>query len=106
MVKRFEIYLVNLDDAVTDDPKNTRPALVVSPDEMNRHLEYVLIAPVASTKTHYPTRVPIHFLNAERSVILDQLRTVESVRLVKKIGDADRRTQTSVLAKLNEMFAD
>ena len=106
MVKRFEIYLVNLDDTVTDDPKNTRPALVISPDEMNRHLEYALIAPIASTKTRYPTRVPINFLNSERSVILDQIRTVETARLVKKIGDAGRPTQTSVLAKLGEMFAE
>lgn len=106
MVNRFEIYLVNLDDAVTDDPKNTRPALVISPDEMNRHLEYVLIAPIASTKTRYPTRVPIHFLNSERAVILDQIRTVETARLVKKIGDVGRSTQTSILSKLSEMFAE
>jgi mRNA interferase MazF len=106
MVNRFEIYLVNLDETVTDDPKNTRPALVISPDEMNRHLDQALIAPIASTKTLYPTRVPIHFLNSERSVILDQIRTVETVRLFKKIGDADRPTQKAVLIKLQEIFAE
>ena len=66
MVSRFEVYLINLDTEVSNDPKNTRPAAVISPDEMNRHLSTVLIAPISSTDVLYPTRVPIDFLGALR----------------------------------------
>lgn len=106
MVKRFEIYLVNLDEEISDDPKNTRPALVISPDEVNRHLEYVLIAPISSTKMKYPTRVSIQFLNSERAVILDQIRSVETARLVKKVGEADKASQKAILDRLAELFAE
>ena len=106
MVKRFEIYLVNLDEEISDDPKNTRPALVISPDEVNRHLDYVLIAPISSTKMKYPTRVLIQFLNSERAVILDQIRSVETARLVKKVGEADKGSQKAILDRLAELFAE
>jgi len=106
MVKRFEIYLVNLDSEVSDDPKNTRPAVVISPDEMNRFLENVLIAPISSTKLKYPTRVAIQFLNSERAVILDQIRSVEIERLVKKVGEVDERSQKAILDRLAELFAE
>jgi mRNA interferase MazF len=106
MVKRFEIYLVNLDEEISDDPKNTRPALVISPNEMNRHLEHVIIAPIASTKLTYPTRVSVQFLNSERYVILDQIRSVETARLVKKVGEAEKGSQKAILDRLAELFAE
>lgn len=106
MVSRFDVYLINLDDELSDDPKNTRPAVVVSPDEVNRNVEHVMIAPIASTRAPYPTRVPTEFLNSERFVILDQLRTIDNVRLVKKIGSIDAKTQTATLDVLREMFAE
>ncbi|QYO62185.1 type II toxin-antitoxin system PemK/MazF family toxin [Leptolyngbya sp. 7M] len=105
MVKRFEVYLINLDDEISDDPKNTRPAVVVSPDEMNANLDHVMIAPIASTRTPYPTRVETEFLNAKRWVILDQIRTIDHTRLAKKIGKIDEKTADSVLGLLAEMFA-
>lgn len=106
MVKRFEVYLINLDDEVTDDPKNTRPGVVVSPDEMNRNLGHAIIAPIASTNARYPTRIPTDFLNAERWLILDQLRAVDHSRFVKKIGEIDTRAAGAVLELLQEMFAE
>lgn len=107
MVKRFEVYLVNVDDRPSSDPKNTRPAVVVSPDEMNKHLSYVMIAPIAARSDgKFPTRVSIDLLNSERSIILDQIRTVDTIRLVKKIGDIGRGPRKAVLACLQEMFAD
>jgi mRNA interferase MazF len=106
MVKRFEVYLINLDDEVTDDPKNSRPGVVISPDEMNRNLEHVIIAPLSSTNSNYPTRIPTEFLNAERHVVLDQLRTVDKNRLVKKIDDLDKKTIRATLGLLQEMFAE
>lgn len=105
MVKRFEVYLINLDDEISADPKNTRPAVVVSPDEINSNLHHVMIAPIASTKAPYPTRVETEFLNAKRWVILDQIRTVDRTRLAKKIGEIDEKTADSVLDLLAEMFA-
>jgi len=104
--RRFEVFLVNLDDSVTDDPKNTRPGVVVSPDEMNRNLGHVLIAPLASTNARYPTRVQTEFLNEQRYVILDQLRAVDRVRLVKRIGELDEKTAAATLELLTEIFAE
>ena len=104
MVARFGVYLINLDEQLSDDPKNTRPAVVVSPDELNRHVETVIVAPLSSTRALYPTRVPINFLNEIRYVILDQLQTVDRTRLVKKIGDLEKSSAVAVLDLLREMF--
>ncbi|MBX3243644.1 MAG: type II toxin-antitoxin system PemK/MazF family toxin [Acidobacteria bacterium] len=106
MVKRFEVYLINLDEQVTDDPRNTRPGVVISPDEMNKFVDHVLIAPIASTNATFPTRIPVEFLNAERFIILDQIRSVDKERLVKKIGDLNKKTAKAVLDLLQELFAE
>jgi mRNA interferase MazF len=105
MVRRFEVFLVNLDAEVTRDPKNTRPCVIISPDEVNRNLSSVIIAPLASTRVHYPTRVAVDFLNGERAVVLDQIRTVDRSRLVKKIGNIDEAFQRSIVERLQELFA-
>lgn len=106
MVKRFEVYLVNLDADVTGDARNTRPCVVVSPDEMNRNINNVIIAPLASSERQYPTRVPVNFLNGERLIILDQIRTIDRVRLVKRIGEIDLDARRAVIERLQEMFAE
>lgn len=106
MVKRFDVYLVNLDQIPSADPKNTRPAVIVSPDEINRNLEHVVIAPLSSTNAHYPTRISVDFLNAQRFVILDQIRTVDKSRLVKKIGELEKKARTIITATLREMFEE
>ena len=105
MVNRFDVFLVNLDPSPSDDAKNTRPAVVVSPDELNRNVDHVIVAPIASTNAKYPTRVSVEFLNSERFVILDQIRTVDKVRLVKKIGEIGEDARDGVLERLGEMFA-
>jgi mRNA interferase MazF len=106
MVNRFDVFLVNLDSEPSDDPKNTRPCVVVSPDEMNRNIQHVIIAPLSSLSAKYPTRVSVNFLNSERSVILDQIRTVDKIRLVKRIGEIERSAQKETLEKLQELFAE
>ena len=106
MVSRFEVHLVNLDHQISRDPKNTRPCVVISPDEVNRNLTSVIIAPLASTNTEYPTRVPVEFLNGTRHVILDQIRAVDRTRLVKKIGEIDEAFRTSIVERLQELFAE
>ncbi len=105
VVNRFDVYLVNLDLSPSGDAKNTRPGVVLSPDEVNRNLDHVVIAPLASTNARYPTRVAVEFLNGERFVILDQIRAVDKKRLVKKIGEISEHSHDSILDRLCEMFA-
>lgn len=106
MVSRFEVYLVNLDAELSKDPKNTRPAVVISPDEMNRNVSYVVVAPISASQSNYPTRISTELLNNKRSIILDQIRTVDKDRLVKKIGEIDKAAQKQTLDCLQEMFAE
>ena len=106
MVSRFEVYLVNLDAEITGDPKNTRPSVVISPNEVNRNLSTVIIAPIATTRTEYPTRVAVEFLNGTRHIILDQIRTVDQTRLVKKIGEIDETSRQMIIERLQELFAE
>jgi len=106
VVKRFDIYLVNIDPEVSKDAKNTRPCVVVSPDEMNGQIRHVLIAPVSSGSAAYPTRIPIELLGSTRYIVLDQIRAVDTDRLVKQIGELDKSTQKLTLDTLQEFFAD
>jgi mRNA interferase MazF len=105
MVNRFDVYLVNLDAEPSKDAKNTRPCVVISPDEMNRHISSVLIAPLSSSSLAYPTRLTINFLNNERAVVLDQIRAVDKIRLAKRIGSIETVDQTRICERLTELFA-
>ncbi|HEX9924192.1 MAG TPA: type II toxin-antitoxin system PemK/MazF family toxin [Anaerolineae bacterium] len=104
--KRFEVYLINLDPTIGSEIKKPRPFLIVSPDELNRHIATVIIAPMTTKERSYPTRVPCKFEGKPGQVVLDQLRTVDKKRLVKKLGRIDKKTQQSVLSILAEMFAE
>ena len=106
VVQRFDIYLVNLDPTVGSEIRKTRPCLVVSPDEMNRHIATVIVAPMTTKGQDYPSRVPCRFQGKDGQIVLDQLRTVDKARLVKCLGSADEPTQKAVLAVLAEMFAE
>ena len=103
-IRRFDIYLINLDPTVGAEIRKTRPCLVVSPDEMHRHLRTVIVAPMTSIVRGYPTRVPIQFRRRQGEVALDRLRAVDQERLVRRLGVADRGTAARVAAKLTEMF--
>ena len=105
-VERFDVWLVNLDPTVGSEIQKTRPALVISPDEMNHRISTVIIAPMTTAGKLYPTRVKVRFEGKEGKIVLDQLRTVGKARLVRKLGSiTDRRTQGKVLRVLGEMFA-
>jgi mRNA interferase MazF len=106
VVKRFEVYLVNLDPAMSAEPKKTRPCAVLSPDETNRFIDTVIVAPISSKGHRYPTRVPCQVDGKNCQVILDQIRTVDKARLVRRMGRLDRLTQKAVLDVLAEMFAE
>jgi mRNA interferase MazF len=106
VAKRFEVYLVNLDPSMGSEIQKTRPCLVISPDEMNDHISTVIIAPMTTKGRAYPTRVNCHFQGKDGQIVLDQIRTVDKVRLVKKLGKISPSTQKEVLGILMEMFAE
>ena len=105
VVKRFDVYLINLDPTVGSEIRKTRPCLVISPDELNRHIATVIIAPMSTKGRDYPTRIACKFRGKHGQIVLDQIRTVDKFRLVKKAGKIDDLTQTKVLTKLKEMFS-
>lgn len=105
VVKRFDVFLINLDPTIGVEIKKTRPCLIISPDEMNRHINTVIIAPMTTKGRAYPSRVDCKFQGKQGQVVLDQIRTVDKVRLVKKLGRIHVKTQSEVLAILNEMFS-
>jgi mRNA interferase MazF len=104
-VSRFDIFLVNLDPAIGSEIKKTRPCLVISPDEMNRHIRTAIVAPMTTKGRPYPTRVTCRFKGRSGQVVLDQIRTMDKERLVKRVGRIDRRAAEAVLLVLSEMFA-
>ncbi len=105
MVNRFDVFLVNLDAEPSKDARNTRPCIIISPDEMNRTISSVIIAPLSVGKG-YPTHVPVRFLNGERAAILDQIRTIDTVRLVKRIGVIDKDERLEILKCLADLFSE
>jgi mRNA interferase MazF len=103
-MKQFDIYNVSLDPAVGKEIKKTRPAIILSPDSMNRHLGTVLIAPLTHTNKGYPSRIPSDFNGEDGEIVLDQIRSVDKSRLSKKIGTLDKATCQDVCAVLQTMF--
>ena len=105
VVRRFEVYLVRLDPSEGREIRKTRPCLIISPDEMNRHIDTVIVAPMTTKRRPYPTRIPVRFRRKSGQVVLDQLRTVDKTRLVKRLGMIDHVIATRVLTLLAELFA-
>lgn len=105
VVDRFDVYLVALDPTVGSEIQKSRPCLVVSPDEINHHLRTVIIAPMTTKGGTYPTRVTCNFKGKKGQVVLDQLRTVDRARLLRRLGRLDAKSSSKVLAVLQELFA-
>ncbi len=103
--KRFEVYLINLDPTIGSEIKKTRPCVIISPDEMNRNIATVIIAPLISKLRNYPTRIPCRVKGNQGQIVLDQIRTVDKIRLIKKIDFLKKTVQTKTLTVLNEMFS-
>jgi mRNA interferase MazF len=104
-INRFEVYLINLDPTVGSEIRKTRPCLVVSPDEINHSIRTVIVAPLTTKGHRYPTRVSCRFKGKDGQVVLDQTRTVDRARLIKKLGKIESKTASAVLDVLQEMFA-
>jgi mRNA interferase MazF len=103
---RGDVHLVRLDPTSGSEIRKTRPCLVVSPDELNQHLRTVIVAPMTTGGHAYPWRLACRFQNRSGFIALDQLRTVDSDRLVKRLGRLSSKTTTEVLEALQEMFAE
>ena len=105
MVKRGDIWLVNLDPTIGSEIQKTRPCVVVSPAELHDHLRTVMVVPMTSKGFPAPFRVPVTHAGTKGLIVLDQLRTVDKLRLTKKLGALSPKTLGAVLAALQEIFA-
>ena len=103
-VSRFDVFLVALDPTIGHEIKKTRPCAVISPDEMNHHIGTIIVAPMSTKGRHYPTRVDCTFQGLEGQIVLDQIRTVDKGRLVKKLGQLSPASGNRVIEVLAEMF--
>ena len=104
MVKRGDIWLVNLDPTVCSEIQKTRPCVVISPAELHDHLRTVIVAPMTSQGFAAPFRVPVTHAGTKGLIVLDQMRTVDKIRLAKKLGAVSARTLSATLAALQEIF--
>lgn len=103
-VQQYDIVLVGLDPTVGSEMKKTRPCVILSPNELNGHLRTVILAPLTSTAKTYPFRVSIDFQKKNGSIAIDQIRTVDKARLIKKLGVLGDGKIAELKNKLNEMF--
>ncbi len=106
MVKQYEIYFVNLDPTVGFEIKKVRPCVVVSPDELNKFLKTVIIAPITSTLRNYPTRINLYLQNRQGQIMVDQMRAIDKSRLHQKIEVADTPTISKLKSVIQEMLVD
>jgi mRNA interferase MazF len=105
VARRFDVHLVNLDPTIGAEIEKTRPCVVISPDEMNRHIRTVIVAPLTSKGRPYPTRIECRFEGQKGQVVLDQIRTVDKSRLVRRLGTLPESVRGEILDGLAELFA-
>src|SRR4030042_5959505 len=98
VITRFDVYLINLDPTGGSEIKKTRPCLIISPDEMNRHIRTVIVAPMTTAGKAYPTRVFCEFQGKKGQIVLDQIRTIDKSRLIKRTGTIDLQIQAEVIS--------
>ena len=104
-MKRFEVFLATLDPTLGSEIQKTRPCVIVSPNEMNRYLSTIIIAPMTTKSRNYPSRIPCRFQGKLGQIVLDKLRAVDKARLVKRLGRIGPSVQSLLLESLAEMFA-
>jgi len=105
VINRFDVCLINLDPTMGSEIQKTRPCLIISPDEMNRHIRTVIVAPMTTSGKDYPTRVKCKFKKKKGQIVLDQIRTIDKTRLLRKVGKIDPETQIEVISVLQRLFA-
>jgi mRNA interferase MazF len=105
-LKQYQIALVNLDPTIGSEMKKTRPCVIISPNEMNKYLQTIVVAPMTSSSKTYPTRVEINHDNKKGWIVLDQIRTVDRQRIIKVLGNLTEKETTKVKQVLRETFVD
>ena len=106
VIRQYEVYLISLDPTIGHEIKKARPCVIISPDEMNKNISTVIIAPMTTQSHFYPTRIPLKFTGKEAWIVLDQLRTVERKRLIKKLGKIEQVIINRVKSVIKEMLVD
>jgi mRNA interferase MazF len=106
IAQQYDVFIVNLDPTTGSEIKKTRPCVIISPDEMNKYLDTVVIAPVTSQSKNYPTRVRINLEGQENWAVIDQIRTIDKSRLTKKIGRLSQKEITYIKLVIKETFVD
>lgn len=105
-LKQYEIVLVNLDPTIGSEIKKTRPCVIISPNEMNKHLNTIIIAPMTSSSKPYPTRIEVKSNNKKGWVVIDQIRTVDRKRIIKIFGKLSEKEILEVKNVMKETFVD
>jgi mRNA interferase MazF len=105
-IKQYQLIVVNLDPTMGNEMKKTRPCVVISPDEMNRFLQTIVIAPVTSTSKSYPTRIPIKRGKTKGWVVLDQIRTIDRRRIIKSVGSLNSKEIIKLKGVMKETYVD
>ena len=105
-LKQYQIVLVNLDPTIGGEMQKTRPCVIISPNEMNKYLQTIVIAPMTSSSKTYPTRIEINHDKKKGWIVLDQIRTVDRQRIIKVLGSLTEKETTKVKQVLRETFVD
>jgi mRNA interferase MazF len=105
-LKQYQIVLVNLDPTIGSEMKKTRPCVIISPNEMNKFLQTIVVAPMTSSSKTYPTRVEINHDKKKGWIVLDQIRTVDRQRIIKVLGNLTEKEVGKVKEVLKETFVD
>jgi len=106
VIKQYEVYLISLDPTIGHEIKKVRPCIIISPDEMNKNISTVIIAPMTTQSHFYPTRIPFKFTGKDAWIVLDQLHTVDRKRLIKKLGKIEQVIINQVKSIIKEMLVD
>jgi len=106
VIRQYEVYLITLDPTIGHELKKARPCVIISPNEMNKNISTVIIAPLTTQSHFYPTRIPLKFTGKEAWIVLDQLRTVDRKRLIRKLGEIDQKTINQIKSIIKEMLVD
>ena len=106
VIRQYEVYLISLDPTIGHEIKKARPCVIISPDEMNKNISTAIIAPMTTQSHSYPSRILLKFTGKDAWIVLDQLRTVDRKRLIKKLGEIEQKTINQVKSIIKEMLVD
>ncbi len=106
VITQYDVFLVSLDPTVGHEIKKSRPCVVISPDEMNKYISTVIIAPMTTKSHDYPTRIRLKFQKKHGWIVLDQVRTIDKRRLVKRLGNVEKQTIHQIKSVIKEMLID